>query len=146
METMKIILLQDVVNVGKKYEMKNVSDGFARNFLIPRKLAKIATTQTIQEIELTKKQGLKEKEIQQNLLEKNMDSLQDLKISIKEKANEKGHLFASIDSKDINKILKKEHHLEIPSEIIELEKPIKQIGEHKIKVGDKEFTLVVSNQ
>lgn len=143
---MKIILLQDVVNVGKKYEVKNVSDGFARNFLIPRILAKMTTAQTIQEIELTKKHGLKEKEIQQNLLEKNIESLQDLKISIKEKANEKGNLFASIDAKDISKILKKEHHFEIPAEMIELEKPIKQIGEHKIKVGDKEFILIISSQ
>lgn len=146
MKSMKVILLQDVVNVGKKYEVKNVSDGFARNFLIPRKLAKIATTQTIQEIELTKKHGLKEKEIQKNLLEKNIESLQNLKISTKEKANEKGHLFASIDAKDISKILKKQHKLEIPEEIIELEKPIKQIGEHKIKTGDKEFTLLISSQ
>jgi len=138
--------LKDVASIGKKYDIKNVSDGYARNFLIPRKLAKIATTQTIQEIELTKKHGLKEKEIQQNLLEKNIESLQDLKISIKEKANEKGHLFASIDAKDISKILKNQHKLEITAEMIELEKPIKQIGKHKIKVGDKEFILEVISE
>lgn len=143
---MKIILLQDVASMGKKYEVKNVSDGYARNFLIPRKLAKIATTQTIQEIELMKKQGLKEKEIQQDLLEKNMESLQDLKISIKEKSNEKGHLFASIDAKDISKILKKEHHLEIPAEMIEMKKPIKEIGEHKIKSKGKEFVLDITSE
>lgn len=136
--------MKDVASIGKKYDMKNVSDGYARNFLIPRKLAKIATTQTIQQIELMKKQGLKEKEIQKDLLEKNMESLQDLKISIKEKANGKGHLFASVSAEDVSKILKEQYRLEIPAEIIEMEKPIKEIGEHKIKVRDKEFVLLVA--
>jgi large subunit ribosomal protein L9 len=143
---MKVILLQDVPNVGKKYEVKNVSDGYGRNFLLPRNLAKIATTQAMQEIEKLKKQSEQEKQIQQDILEKNIKALDGLKITIKEKANEKGHLFAAIHQKEISKILKAQEHLDIPAEMIEWEKPIKEIGEYKINVRDKEFLLVVSSQ
>ena len=143
---MKVILLQDVPNLGKKYEVKNVSDGYGRNFLLAKSLAKLATTQTIQSIEKEKKRSEQKKQIQQDILEKNFADLKDLKITIKKKANEKGHLFATIHPEEISKILKEQERLEIPAEMIELEKPIKEIGEYKIKVKDKEFLLVVSNQ
>jgi len=143
---MKVILLQDVPNLGKKYEVKNVSDGYGRNFLLAKSLAKLATTQTIQSIEKEKKRSEQKKQIQQDILEKNFADLKDLKITIKKKANEKGHLFATIHPEEISKILKEQERLEIPAEMIELEKPIKEIGEYKIKVKDKEFLLVVSSQ
>jgi large subunit ribosomal protein L9 len=141
---MKVILLQDVPNVGKKYEIKKVSDGYGRNFLLAKNLAKIATTQAIEEVARLKKQLEQEKEIQQDILEKNIKALDGLKITIKEKTNDKGHLFAAIHQEEIAKILKEQEHLEIPKEMIELEKPIKEIGEYKIKVKDKEFVLVVT--
>lgn len=142
---MKVILLQDVPNVGRKYEVKNVSDGYARNFLFPRKLAEIATTKAIQALELKKKQLEEEKKIQQDLLKKNLEALNGIKISIKEKTNEKGHLFAAIHQKEIAKILKEQKHIEIFEEMIELEKPIKEIGEYEIKVKDKKFLLAVTS-
>lgn len=141
---MKVILLQDVPNVGRKYEVKNVSDGYARNFLIPRNLAQIATTQTIQAIETKKKQLEQEREIHKDILEKNIESLSGVRLEIKEKANEKGHLFAGINKEEIAIILKEQKHIEIPSNIIELKQPIKEIGEYKIKVKDKEFILLVA--
>ncbi len=140
---MKVILLHDVPNIGRKYEIKNVSDGYARNFLFPRKLARIATMQNIQDIEKQKKRHEQEKEIQKDILEKNIAALDGLEISITEKANEKGHLFAGIRKEEISKILKEQKHLDIPSGIIELEKPIKEIGEYKIKVKNKEIVLDV---
>lgn len=143
---MKVILLQDVPSVGKKYEIKNVSDGYARNFLIPRKLAQIATTQAIQLVETKRKQLGQEKEIQKDILEKNIESLGGVRLEITEKANEKGHLFAGVNKEEIAKILKEQKHIDIPAEIIELEQPIKEIGEYKIKVKDKEFLLVVSSK
>lgn len=141
---MKVILLHDTPNIGRKYDIKNVSDGYARNFLFPKKLAQIATTQNIQAIEKQKKQYEQEKEIQKDILEKNIEALEGLEISITEKTNEKGHLFAGIRKEEISKILKEQKHLDIPAEIIELEKPIKEIGEHKIKVKNKEIKLIVS--
>lgn len=140
---MKVILLHDVPNVGRKYEVKNVSDGFARNFLFVKKLAEIATTQSIQAIDAKKRQDEQKKGIQSDILDKNIQALDGLKISIKEKANEKGHLFAGIRAKEIAKILKEQKNIEIPEEIIELEKPIKEKGEHKVKAKDKKFILEI---
>lgn len=140
---MKVILVQDVPNVGKKYDVKNVSDGYARNFLFLRHLAKMATTQAIQEIEKIKKQSEQKRQIQQDILEKNLKSLEGLKITIKEKANEKGNLFAAVSPVEISKVLKEEKNIDIPAELIELEKPIKEKGEYKIKVKDKEFIVAV---
>lgn len=140
---MKVILLQDMAGLGKKYDVKNVSDGYARNFLVPKNLAKIATPKAIKAIEAEKKRLEQEKKIQENILQKNLESLKDLKIVFDGKNNEKGHLFAGIHNQDISKILKEQSHLDIPAEIIELEKPIKETGQYKIKVKDKEFILEV---
>lgn len=142
---MKIILLQDVAKVGRKYDIKNVSDGFFRNFLLPRKLAEIATPQTIKSTEIRKKQSIQEIQIQKDILEKNIASLEGVKISIKEKTNEKGHLFAGVHKEEISKILKEQKNLDIPSDLIELDHPIKEVGEYKIKVGNKEFVLEITN-
>ena len=141
---MKVILLQDVPNVGRKYEVKNVSDGYARNFLFLHQLAKLATPAAIKAVETEKKRLGQEKEVQKDLLKMNLDELKDLKIEIKEKVNEKGHLFAAIHAEEISKILKEQYHLEIPVEMIGLEKPIKEIGEYKVKIKDKEFILKVA--
>ena len=131
---MKIILLQDITGVGRKGEVKNVSDGYARNFLLPKKLAQLATPAAIASAEKLKKQEEQDREVQKDILEKNIKGLNDLKVQIKAKANEKGHLFSIIHPDEISKILKEQHHLDIPSKLIEIEKPIKEIGEHIIKV------------
>lgn len=140
---MKVILLQDTAGLGKKYDVKNVSDGYARNFLFPRKLAKLANSETINVVEAEKKRVEEEKKIQENILQKNIEGLKDLKVVWDRKNNEKGRLFAGIHNQDISKILKEEFHLDIPAELIQLEKPIKKIGEYKIKVGSQEFILEI---
>lgn len=141
---MKIILLQDMPEVGRKYDIKDVSSGYARNFLFPRGLAELATPDKIKSAEMRKKQTEQEKEVQGDILEKNINSLDGLVIEVKEKSNEKGHLFAGIHKEEISKILKEKNHIDIPAELIEIEKPIKEIGKHKIKVKNKEFMLNIS--
>src|SRR3989338_487820 len=131
---MKIILSQDITGVGRKGEIRNVSDGYARNFLLPKKLAQLATPAAIASAEKLKKQTEQDREVQNDILEKNIKGLKDLKVQIKAKANEKGHLFSIIHPDEISKILKEQHHLDIPSKLIEIEKPIEEIGEHIIKV------------
>ena len=140
---MKVILLQDVAGIGRKGEVKNVSDGYAGNFLLPKKLAQIATPSMIVSIEKTKKQGDQDKEIQKNIMEKNITGLKDLKVKLKAKANEKGHLFSIIHQDEISKILKEKYHLDIPSKIIEISKPIKELGAHTIKAKHQDFILDV---
>lgn len=140
---MKVILLHDVPNVGKKYDVKNVSDGYARNFLVVKNLAKLATPAAVKALEAEKKRREQEKEVQKDLLKLNIQKLEETKIIVERKTNEKGHLFDSVDPKDLSKILKEQYHLDIPAEIIEMEKPIKAIGQYKIKVKDKEFILEI---
>ena len=143
---MKIILSQDITGVGRKGEVKNVSDGYARNFLLPNKLGQIATTAAIASADKLKKQMEQDKDVQKDILEKNIKGLNGLKVQLKAKANEKGHLFSIIHPDEISKILKEEHHLDIPSKMIEIEKPIKELGEHTIKAKKQEFILDVLAQ
>ena len=141
---MKIILMENVPKLGNKYDVKNVSDGYARNFLLPRKMAQLATENVVKAIETQKKQHTQELEIRRDILEKNINSLDGIRISVEEKANEKGHLFSIIHPEEISRILKEKNHIDVPAKLIETEKPIKATGEHKIKVKDKEFVLEVS--
>ena len=138
---MKIILSQDITGIGRKGEVKNVSDGYARNFLLPNKFGQIATPSAIASAEKLKKQTEQDREVQKDIMEKNIKGLNGLKVQLKAKANEKGHLFSIIHPDEISKILKEEHHLDIPSKFIEIEKSIKELGEHTIKAKYQEFVI-----
>ena len=138
-----MILNEDVPKLGHKYDVKNVSSGYARNFLLPRKMAQLASDKAVKTVEALKKQHAQELEVHRDILEKNINSLDGIRISVEEKANEKGHLFSIIHPEEIGRILKEKNHIDIPAKLIETERPIKAIGEHKIRVKDKEFTLEV---
>lgn len=142
---MKIILMHDVPNTGRKYEIKDVSDGYARNYLLPRKLAQLATPANLKIIESKRKQRKDEQEIQHDILNKNLEALEKIKLEISEKANEKGHLFAGIKAEDISEALKSQHRIDIPADMIDLENPIKEIGEHKVKIKNTEITLSIKS-
>lgn len=144
---MKIVLLKDVAGVGRKDEVKNVSDGYALNFLLPKKLATPGTPTTIAHAERMKSEQAKEREVQENLLFRNLSSAEGVTITLSSKASDKGHLFASIHADTITAELKKQTGIDLLPEFLQLDKPIKEVGEHKIgiKVQDKTgaFTLVV---
>ncbi len=140
---MKIILSQDVPGLGRKYDVKEVRDGYARNFLIARGLAEPASPKKIEAVKIREKQIEQLKKVDEDILGKNLKALEGLKISIKEKANEKGHLFAGIREEDISRILKDQKRINISADMISLEEPIKETGEHKVKVKDKEFIFEV---
>lgn len=139
---MQIILLKDVPKIGQKNEIKNVSDGYAINFLFPNKLAQQATANKIKEIEKRKQNQEIENQINKNLLVKNIRSLDGARIEIKAKANEKGHLFKGIHIKEIIEELKKQNHIDIKQEYIKIESPIKEIGEFDIVVKTKDAKAV----
>ena len=145
---MKVILLKNVPKVGQKYDIKNVSDGYALNFLIPHKLAEVATANATKKVEQLKSADSQNKKLQEELLAKNLEGVAVARIELSEKGNEQGHLFSSIHVDAIVKALKDQAHLDINPEFIDLSRPIKNTGEHKItvKVGDKsaQFTLVVN--
>jgi large subunit ribosomal protein L9 len=145
---MKIILLKDVQKVGKKYDVKDVAEGFALNSLIPRGLAKVATKDAIAKVEQLKANDLTNKKIQEELLLKNLEVIKNLKIELKEKANEKGHLFAGITKDRIFTEVTKATKLGLNIDSIKMDKPIKEVGEHKIKIEamgkSAEFLLIIS--
>jgi len=143
---MKVILLQDVPKIGKKFDVKDVSNGYALNFLLPRKQAKMATVKAIQEIEAEKKKYLETQKIVDEKLLETINKLKDLKIEIKANTNEEGKLFAGIGAKEIAEAISEQSGGIIDSKIIELENPIKEIGEHTIKiiVGNEKIELTMS--
>lgn len=139
---MKVIFLKDVPRVGKRNEIKVVNDGYASNFLLPNKLAIIATDQAVKNLELKQKSIIVEREIEENLLLRNLKELEGKIIHLKGKANDKGHLFSSFHKKEIIEALKTEHHIDIKEDIILLDKPIKELGETKVPIeikGKKSF-------
>ena len=142
---MKIILLQDIPKVGKKYDIKNVADGYALNMLIPRGLAEVATARAEQQLLTYKAKATTEKKIQGELLAKSLEQIKEIKLNLKEKANDKGHLFAGVTKEMLVAEIFKISRLNLDIESIKLAKPIKEIGEHKVTVEamDKkaEFTV-----
>lgn len=145
---MKVILLKDVPKVGKKFDIKEVSEGYALNMLLPRKLAELATKDAISKVEKIKANDLTQKKIQEELLLKNFEIIKKTNIEIKGKANDKGHLFAGITKEMINEELYKVTKLNLELDSIKLDKPIKELGEHKIKIEvlgkTAEFTLIIN--
>ena len=143
---MKVILLQNVAKTGRKYEVKEVSDGYALNYLIPNKLAKIATTSALRELETEKlQQEHSEKKKEKGLIQ-SIEQLKDSVISISAKINEEGKLFAGIDKGDIINAIKDQKALDVSADNIVLEKPIKDAREHKItiKAGDKKTEFILN--
>ena len=132
---MKVIFKQDVPGTGRRYEVKNVADGYATNFLFPKGLAEIATANALKKIESEKTKIEAERKIQDALVEETLAGLDGKTFEMEVKANEEGHLFAGIHKKEIADLVK------IPAEMIDLEHPVKTTGDHKIKAGKIEFIL-----
>ncbi|KKR79445.1 MAG: 50S ribosomal protein L9 [Candidatus Nomurabacteria bacterium GW2011_GWA2_40_9] len=131
---MKVIFLKDVAKVGKRHDVKEVNNGYAQNFLLPRKLAEKATDKAIAELARRQKELVIEREVQEDLLMKNLEEIKGKVITIVSKANEKGSLFSSIHKKEILEAMKKEHRAEINEDFIILDKPIKNLGEFEIPI------------
>ena len=136
---MKVILLKHVPKTGNKHDIIEVSDGFALNALFPKGLAERATAGAIKKVELIKLGEEAERAVREDLLLKNMKELNDVKITISGKANEKGHFFAGIHKDEIIAALKEQKQVDMDASHIVLDKPLKEIGEHKVdvKVQDK---------
>ncbi len=134
---MKVIFLQDVPRVGKRHDIKEVNDGYAANFLLPRRLAEMATPKAVAELEKRRKEIVLQNKVQEDLLMKYLEDIKGKVITIKSKANEKGHLFSAIHKKEIIEAMKSQHRAEINEDFIILEKPIKEIGEFEIPIEIK---------
>jgi len=136
---MKVILMHDIPKVGRKYDIKNVSDGHALNLLIPKGLAEVATASALKKVEKLKVEEAGHKKVQEDLLLMNLKAIEGLTLELSEKANEKGHLFAGVHKEEIIAHMKADKHIDLLPDFIVLDKPIKAVGEHtvEIKVKDK---------
>lgn len=141
---MKVLFLKDVVNVAKKDEIKEVSDGYAINFLFPKKIAISATKDVVIKTSQKINHIQKEKNNKQKQAENLSKQLKNLKINIKAKANEEGHLFGGIKNDDIVKLIKDNFGITIDKDRINLDHHIKSLGSHniEIKLPNKEIGIL----
>jgi len=131
---MKVILQQDVKGKGKKGELVNVSDGYARNFLLPRKLAVQATNENLAVMKQQEKE--KQKKIERDKAKANEIStkLGDVLVKISARGGgDGGKLFGSITTKEISEELQKQHGIEIEKNKIVQDEPIKSFGSYEVK-------------
>lgn len=131
---MKVIFQQDVKGKGKKGEIKEVAEGYARNFLIPRGLAVPASSGNIKTLQHQQKKEeerkLQEKEQAEQLAKK----LETLTVKIPAKSGEGGKLFGSVTSKQVSESLKKQHKITVDKRKIEMDEPIRTLGVTRVPV------------
>jgi len=147
---MKVILKEDVQNLGQQGDVVEVKSGYARNYLMPQKLAILFTKQqkkSIEEAQIVEKRKL---EREKDQLESVLKQVEDLNLSLKMQSEEDNKLFGSVTKLDIVKLLE-ENGITIDKKYIDLSSPIKTLGEHKVNiVFTKEmsasFTLVVEKE
>ena len=131
---MKVIFLQDVKGQGKKGEMKEVSDGYARNFLIPKGLAVLADGKAINEMKGAKAHEEHKKATEEANAKDIAGRLAELVLTIKVKGAADGRLYGSVTGKEVAEQLKAQHSIEIDKRKIELTEAIKSFGTYKAKV------------
>jgi large subunit ribosomal protein L9 len=131
---MKVIFLQDVPRVGKRHDVKEISDGYASNFLFPHRLAVPATAAAIADLNRRKQEVAIQKDIQEDLLMKNLEEIKGKILHMQGRADEKGHLFSGIRARDIVDAMKAEYRADINEGAIKLEKPLKEVGEFEIPI------------
>lgn len=130
---MRVMLLQDVENLGKKYEIKKVKPGYARNFLIPKGLAKPATKIALKWLELRKEIEAKRAEEELKKIQDFVAKVDGLEVVFQVKVGEKGELFESITTQKISEKLKT-LGFEIKKTQIDLKEPFKELGEFPVKI------------
>ena len=131
---MKVILLQDVKSLGKKGEIVNVNDGYARNFILPKKLGVEANAKNLNDLKLQKNN---EKKVAQENLEAAKELAAELaasKVELSIKVGEGGRTFGSVSSKEIAAAVKEQMNLEVDKKKIQLKEAIKSLGTHIVNV------------
>ena len=116
---MKVILLDNIKGVGKKDEIINASDGYARNFLFPKKLAVEANNENMSKLKAKKQSEQYKKDVNKENAEKIAKKLDDITLTIKVKAGENGKIFGGVTSKEISEELKKQYKIDISMKLFE---------------------------
>ena len=148
---MKVILLQDIKNVGKKEQIIEANDGYARNYLFPKKLAIEANKDNVAKLQAKQKSEANKKQAEIETNKELAKKLEKMELNIKAKAGENGKIFGGITSKEISAELKSQYNIEIDKKKIVLKETIKNLGRFsaEIKFGDgvvAKLTLNVTKQ
>jgi len=147
---MKVILLKDVPKLGKKDEVKEVNQGHALNFLIPRKLVIPATPNAIAQLEKRTKEHQAHQAIADELIAGTMRSLNGTQVEMFVTANEQGHLFKKVQDQEIADAIKQGTGASIDTSWVSVVHPIKETGEHEITLQHNDrkakCTLVVKKE
>jgi len=139
---MKVIFKQDVVGQGKKGEIKDVSDGYARNYLLPKGLVEIASAASVNNAKLAKEAEAHKRAVAKAEAEVLADKLNQIKVTVEVKAGENGKLFGSLNTQSIADALAKQGTV-IDKRSIVLSEPIKQAGIYKVTVKPYAEVLAV---
>ncbi|MGM9649275.1 MAG: 50S ribosomal protein L9 [Butyricicoccaceae bacterium] len=131
---MKVILQQDVKGQGKKGQMIEVSEGYGRNFLIPRKLAVAATADNMNVMRQAEEAQARRVALEQQAAREYAQKFEDITVHITAKSGTGGRLFGSVTSKEVASQLKKEHGIDIPKQKIVMKESIKSFGTFVLKV------------
>lgn len=131
---MKVILLQNVPKIGQKGEVKEVKEGYARNMLFPKGLAKVATNSDIQNIKQKKVREEVNHDLEVKEVASIFKSLEGKRVEIQEKSNEKGHLFSRVHTEEVIEAVKKEFNIELSRDWFSID-VIKEVGEYPINLS-----------
>jgi large subunit ribosomal protein L9 len=132
-EKMKVIFLQDVKGQGKKGEIKDLSEGYARNYLIPKGLAKEATEGNIRDLDAKKRSEAKRKEQEKLEAQELAVKINEITVKIKGKAGEGGRLFGAVSSKQVIQALEEQHNIKLDKRKLEMD-AIRSLGYTNVKV------------
>lgn len=131
---MKVIFLKSVAGVADTDEVKEIASGYARNFLMPKGLAVIATPELVKKAEAKQAKRMAELVLKREQYQGQAETLKDKTVKLQAKANDKGVLFAGIDVEILADAITKQLKVEVSAEQVAIETPIKTLGEHEIKV------------
>ena len=140
---MKVILKADIKGVGKKDEVINASDGYARNFLLPKNLAVEANAENMSKLKEKQDSNAYKKSQEKEEAKKIADKLSKILLKVPVKAGENGKIFGGVSAKEISDLLKKEYKIEVDKKKIELKETIKTLGVRTITI--KLYEGVIGN-
>lgn len=143
---MKVILMTDVPALGHRGETRDVANGYARNFLLPRKLAVPATPANLKNVEHLKRQRVREEHRALEAAKATAARVEGLVLAVTARASDDGRLYGSVSAQDVVEFLEK-HQVPVEKRRVQLEEPIKAVGDYKVPVrlhGDVTATLTVS--
>lgn len=140
---MKVILLENIKGVGKKDEVINASDGYARNFLFPKKLAVEANSENMSKLNNKKNSEQHKKNVEKDKAQEIANKMKEITLTIKVKAGDNGKIFGGVTSKEISENLKKQFNIDVDKKKIVLNENIKNLGVFNVSV--KLFEGIVGN-